>query len=76
MKTDARWRATTHQKLGKVVMVDATLKSRTRNTQTIHEAGLVKDPGWPRWFEQNSTTPISHSSTLPPFPWTLLVMEP
>jgi hypothetical protein len=62
VKTDARWRATTHEKLGEVVVVDATLQSRTRNTQTVHEAGLVKDPGWPRWLRTKL-----HDRDLTPF---------
>lgn len=48
MKAKAEWWATTHQHLGKVVVVEAILTSRTRNTQTVLDATLAKDPGWPR----------------------------
>ena len=30
------------------MVVNAPLKSRTRNPMTVFDVGLAKDPGWPR----------------------------
>jgi hypothetical protein len=48
IKANAEWWATTHENLASVVVVDAILTSRTRNTKTVFDAALAKDPGWPR----------------------------
>ena len=64
LRADARWRATKDATLGPVVLVETTLTSRTRNTQTIQAAALVKDPGWPRrWHRhQPDAKPFASSS--------------
>lgn len=48
LKASAEWWSTTHRDGEKVVVVRAILKSRTRDTQMVLDAALVKDPGWPR----------------------------
>jgi hypothetical protein len=48
LKAKARWMATAHATEGQVVVVNAPLKSRTRNPMTVFDVGLAKDPGWPR----------------------------
>jgi len=43
------------------IMVWATLKSRTRNPQTVSEVLLAKDPGWPRRLRARCKTPVGGS---------------
>jgi hypothetical protein len=68
LKANAKWRATTHEELGQVVFVEATLKSRTRNSQVVVDSALVQDPGWPRRLRGRFRTldlTRFHSSSVP-----------
>jgi hypothetical protein len=78
IKANAEWWATTHKDLGQVVVVDAILTSRTRNSKTVLDAALAKDPVWPRRLRARFHSPTLRSSTsrLHPCPPTILPRFP
>jgi len=69
MTATTEWWATKHKDLGQVVVVKAMLTSRTRDTKTICDVALVKDPGWPRRLRGRFHAPELTPFYEPPTPW-------